>query len=101
MEIARRFLDSRRWWDLEPDVTHDVVVDGRGDPGGDDGAQVAVARGGDTLVAYLPSRLTLKVRSRPALRPALRGFWFDPRTGASTAIGAFPREGVRAFPPAG
>jgi hypothetical protein len=99
MEIARRFLESRRWWDLEPDITHEVVVDGRGDPGGDDGAQVAVARGGDTLVAYLPARLTLKVRLDRLCGPALRGFWFDPRTGASTAIGEFPREGVRSFPP--
>ena len=99
MEIARRFFDSRRWWELEPDITHEVVVDGRGDPGGDDGAQVAVARGGDALVAYVPSRLTLKVRLDRLSGPALRGFWFDPRTGTATAIGTFPREGVRSFQP--
>ena len=51
------------------------------------------------LVAYLPSRLTLKVRLDRLSGQALRGFWFDPRTGVSTAIGTFPREGVRAFPP--
>jgi len=99
MEIARRFFDSLEWWELEPDIAHQFVVDGRGDPGGNDGAQVAVARGGDTLVAYLPSRLTLKVRLPRLSGEALRGFWFDPRTGAATPIGTFPRDGVRPFQP--
>jgi hypothetical protein len=99
MEIARRFFDSRDWWALEPDITHDVVVDGRGDPGGDDGAQVAVTRGGDLLVAYLPSRLTLTVRLDRLSGPELRGHWFDPRTGTATSIGTMPRAGVRAFSP--
>jgi hypothetical protein len=99
MEIARRFFDARAWWDLEPDITHQVVVDGRGDPGGDDGAQVAVARDGGALVAYLPSRLTLKVRMDRLAGTALRGSWFEPRTGEATTIGPFPREGVRSFQP--
>ena len=99
MTIARAFLESRAWWRLEPDITHEVVVDGRGDPGGDDGAQVAVTPDGDTLVAYLPSRLTLQVRLERLSGPAIRGFWLDPRQGASIDIGTFPREGVRAFQP--
>jgi len=99
MEIARRLLESRDWWRLVPDVEHQVVVAGQGDPGGDDGAQVAVAPNGDTLVAYLPSRLTLEVRLDRLSGKAVRGYWCDPRTGAATAIGPFPREGVRAFQP--
>lgn len=99
MEIARAFLESREWWRLVPDVTHQVVVDGRGDPGGDDGAQVAVTPDGDTLVAYLPSRLTLRVRLDRLSGPAVRGYWCDPRRGTALEMGPFPRAGVRAFQP--
>jgi hypothetical protein len=101
MEIARRFFDTVPWWQLEPDIEHQLVVDGRGDPGGDDGAQVAATAGRDLLVAYLPSRLTLTVRLDRLSGASIRGSWFSPQTGKTTAIDAVPREGVRPFQPPG
>jgi hypothetical protein len=40
-----------------------------------------VTGGRDTLVAYLPSRRTIRVALGELRGPALAGFWFDPRTG--------------------
>jgi hypothetical protein len=99
MGHVRTLFESRAWWELEPDVAHRFVVEGHGDPGADDGVQAAVTSGRDTLVAYLPSRRTIRVALGELRGPSLAGFWFDPRTGASTAIPPCPRTGTRAFEP--
>jgi hypothetical protein len=101
MTHVRELFESRAWWDLEPDAAHRFVVDGHGDPGADDGVQAAATAAGDTLVAYLPSRRSIKVDLRGMRGTRLSGFWFDPRNGAATAIPPFPRQGTRAFEPPG
>jgi len=101
MSHVRALFESRAWWDLETDVAHRFVVDGHGDPGADDGVQAAVTGTGDTLLAYLPARRTIRVDLGQLSGAELVGFWFDPRSGASTPIPAFRREGTRAFEPPG
>ena len=70
---------------------------GTATPARDDGVQAAVTAARDTLIAYLPARRALRVDS-PVLcaARALRGFWFDPRTGDATRDSAVPARGRRA-----
>ncbi len=99
MSHARALFESRAWWDLEADVAHRLVVEGHGDPGADDGVQAAATSSRDTLIAYLPTRRTIRVDLRQLSGARLAGFWFDPRTGSSTPIPPFPRAGTRTFEP--
>jgi hypothetical protein len=99
MRHVRTLFEARAWWDLVPDVEHRFVIEGHGDPGADDGVQVAVTGARDTLIAYVPSRRKIRV-ALDALRGAmLCGFWYDPRTGDSTAITPFARSGSRELEP--
>jgi hypothetical protein len=99
MSHVRALFESRPWWDLEPDVAHRFVVEGHGDPGSDDGVQAATTADGSVLMAYLPSRRAIRVAVGRLSGTRLNGFWFDPRTGASTPIPPFPRERARSFEP--
>jgi len=99
MSHARTLFESRAWWELVPDLEHRFVVDGHDDPGADDGVQAAVTPGRDTLIAYLPRARPLKIAAERLRGARLRGFWYDPRTGTSTAIPPFAREAVRVLEP--
>ncbi len=99
MSHVRTLFESRRWWELVPDLEHRFVIDGHGDPGADDGVQAAITAGRDTLIAYLPSARALKVAVERLSGTRLRGFWYDPRTGTSTEIPPFAREALRALAP--
>jgi hypothetical protein len=61
------------------------------------------ARSADSshALAYTPLGRPLAVRLGALRGPAVRAGWFDPRTGARTAIGTFPAQGERTFDPPG
>ncbi len=99
MRHVRTLFETRAWWDLVPDVEHRFVIEGHGDPGADDGVQVAVTGARDTLIAYFPSRRKIRVALDALSGAMLRGFWYDPRTGDSTAIAPFARAGSRELEP--
>jgi hypothetical protein len=89
---------SRPWYDLEPDRRHQLVVEGHGESGADDGVQAAVTRDRRTLVAYLPAgRKQVRVDLEQLPARQLRAHWYDPRTGEATLIESFARAGSRAF----
>jgi hypothetical protein len=89
---------SRPWYDLEPDRTHQLVVEGHWESGADDGVQAAYTRDRTTLLAYLPApRREVRVDLERLIGRRMRGHWFDPRTGAATPIEPFDRAGTRVF----
>jgi hypothetical protein len=98
MAHAWGLFRSRPWQELEPDRTHQVVVEGHWESGADEGVQAATTRGGDTLIAYLPrARKEVRVDLERLSGRHLRAHWYDPRTGQATLIGAFDRSGTRVF----
>ena len=109
-----RLFQSRRWYDLVPDLSgstkvHDspgaanltrgVVTGGIGEVNGFD--YVAAARTSDsaTVMAYLPSTRTVTVEMLEISGSQAKVWWFNPRTGSATASGEFPTQGSREFTP--
>ncbi|MCG6926016.1 MAG: glycoside hydrolase family 140 protein [Acidobacteria bacterium] len=98
MAHALALFRSRPWYELEPDRTHQFVVEGHWESGSDEGVQAAVTRRHDTLIAYLPrGRRTVLVDLERFSHGPLQGHWFNPRTGEATPIGSFGRSGTQAF----
>jgi acetyl esterase/lipase len=95
--LARRLLTSRAFLKLAPDP---AALDGDGGDGAGH-QQAATASDGSYLLAYTPLGAPLRVRLERLRGPSVRATWFDPRTGAETAIGTFPATGVRSFDPPG
>ena len=50
-------------------------------------------------MVYAPVGRTFSVKMSLITGPSVKAWWFNPRTGAATAIGAFPNTGERAFTP--
>ena len=95
MGIMRRLFESRRWQKLEPDQS--IIVAGQ--RRGENHVQAARASDGEFLFVYIPrgSKLTIdmtKIKGRQAI-----AYWFNPRDGQATMIGAFPCRGKREFSP--
>jgi hypothetical protein len=93
MSHARALFESRPWHELEPDVDHVFGVEGHWDSGDDDGVLVATTRGRDCLIAHVPPERSIRIALERLSGPALRAWWFDPRTGQAREIGRFERSG--------
>jgi hypothetical protein len=92
---------SRPWYTLAPDDKHQVVVDGLGEFNGLDYLAAARSPDGSLVMAYLPSSRTFTVDMTKMSGEAAKAWWFNPRTGKSTAAGEFPTTGKRQFTPPG
>jgi len=100
MSHAIALFRSRPWYDLEPDRTHQFVVEGHGESGADEGVQAAVTRDRTTVVAYLPAgRREVRVDLERLPGRRFRAWWFDPRTGIAASPLPFDRSGSRTFAP--
>ena len=97
MGFAKRLFLSRPFDRLVPDTS--LVV-----AGSDDGpARLAAASDADGhyVMIYAPYGSPIEVDLSALTGHRIRAWWFDPRTGAATSIGAFAREGVHRFDPPG
>jgi hypothetical protein len=103
MMHVRALFESRAWYDLVPDARHEIIVEGHGDSGSDDGVQAAATRSRDTLIALLPPGHSITVDLERLSGEKLKGYWFDPRTGRPTEIGIIEHKGLHPFrtPPGG
>jgi hypothetical protein len=113
MAYLQKLFLARAWQKLVPDQKHKVVTAGYGtfDAGATPGNvyvmtsdYVTAARtpDGSLVMAYLPSRRTVKVdMSQPSAPATAR--WFDPSRGTYTAISGSPltNKGEHAFTPPG
>jgi hypothetical protein len=95
------------WWDLLPSGTgtgfagKTLVTSGGGTNGGLDWVTSAVTSTGSHLLAYIPTTGGTAARTitidMTAMKGSAQASWWDPATGARTAIGAFPNTGAQAF----
>ena len=99
MGHALALFRSRPWHQLEPDRTHQVVVEGHWESGSDEGVQTAVTSDGRTLMAYLPGQMAIRVDLERLSPTLLQAHWFDPRTGEATLIGSFRGHDTQSFKP--
>ena len=101
MQHGRALMESRPFLSRIPD--NDVVVTGTV-PTSVPGAgryQFVATRDADGSYAmvYAPVGRPFSVKMSAIAGPTVKAWWFNPRTGAATAIGTFPNTGERAFTP--
>jgi hypothetical protein len=92
-----RLFTSRAFQELVPDTAHVVLTGGY--QSGDTLATTARTRDGSTVIAYVPSRRAVTIDMAKVSGSAADAWWFDPRSGQATFVGAFPTSGARAFTP--
>jgi len=96
---GRRLLESRPFLTRVPD--DDLIVPGdvpTAMPGAGLYRFVATRdRDGTYAMVYAPTGRPFRVRTGRLAGDRLRAWWFDPRTGAATAAGEFPRTDEREF----
>jgi len=101
MARLRALFLSRPWYALVPDDKHQVVIDGLGEFNGLDYLAAARSADGGLVMAYMPSGRMFIVDMTKVAGKAAKAWWFNPRTGHSTAAGQFSTTGKRQFIPPG
>ena len=118
-----KLFRSREHWKLVPDIDHTVMTSGydsrdffssawelfrsaaRREPYrlGSVSSVAARTSDGQTIIAYVPngymSAITVDLSKITDPRAEAKGWWFSPRSGSSTLIGAFSTSGKRSFRP--
>ena len=95
MLVLRRLMESRPFLSRIPDQS---LIDGDAGSGAD---HVRAARGDGYAFFYVPTGKPLGVRANALPAAQVTAWWFDPRTGAATRIGALPGAEARRFTPPG
>ncbi len=101
MARLNKLFQSRPWEQLVPDERHEVVTGGLGEFNGLDILMAARAQDGSTVIAYLPTSRKVTVDMSKLSGANAKAWWFDPRTGKSSAAGEFPTTDARDFIPPG
>jgi hypothetical protein len=94
-----KLFRSRRWFDLVPDQKHEVVIAGVGEFLGNDYLAAGRTLDGNTVIAYMPTKRTIKVDMSKVSGAQAVAWWFDPSRGRVTEAGAFRTTGIREFTP--
>jgi hypothetical protein len=94
-----KLFRSRDWFNLVPDQDHKIVTSGLGEFNGLDYLAAARTRDADTVIAYMPSRRTITVDLAKLNGNQAQGWWFNPRDGKATSIGALPTGASKEFTP--
>ena len=101
MRHGRALLESRPFLTRIPDqsiLVEDAVPTSV--PGAGRYAFVATRDSeGSYAMVYAPVGRAFRVRMDVIRGPSVKAWWFNPRTGAATAIGAFPNTGQQMFTP--
>ena len=106
LSYVKQLFGSRKWYDLVPDRTHQVLIRGFGHYSKDDAipddtyATAASTADGTLAMAYLPDirKVTIDMSK---LSGQVTARWFDPSNAAFTDIGSFANTGTQDFTPPG
>ena len=99
LKHLRSLFESRPWWKLLPDVRNVVAIEGRGTFANNDYVVTALADDGSFALSYLPTRRTPTIDLSKLSGEKGNAWWFNPRTGTTTAAGQFTEKRPRAFAP--
>jgi len=92
MGIMKQFIDKIKWWKLQPDMEHQVLVGGFGTFMTDDYAVCAISENGVQAVIYSPVKQTFELKL-PDFGQHCRLRWYDPSNGKYLAIDMrFPKK---------
>ncbi|HAQ18934.1 MAG TPA: hypothetical protein DCR40_06820 [Prolixibacteraceae bacterium] len=92
MGILKQLTDKTKWWRLQPDIGHQLLVGGFGTYMTDDFAVCAVAENGSLAMIYTPAKQSLELRL-PDYGQHCRLRWYDPANGKYSSIDMrFPKK---------
>lgn len=92
MAIMKLLIDKIKWWKLQPDVDHQLIVGGYGNFLNDDYAVCSVSENKSQAIVYTPVSQSLELRL-PDFGQHCRLRWFDPVTGKYSPIDMrFPKK---------
>ncbi len=95
MQFLKRLMLSRPFFERVPDQS---LLEG---PNGTKHDYAIATRGADYLFAYIYSGRALRIRMGVITGTQVRAWWYNPRNGSASPIGAFGNRGVRTFTPPG
>ena len=75
------------WWELVPDLKHELIVEGRGEYRGLDLCTSARTPDRRLAIAYLPTSRSIVVDLGVMAGPRVRVTWFDPEAGSTLTAG--------------
>ena len=100
-EYLGRLMRSREHWKMVPDITHAVVTSGYGS--GWTLTTTSRTSDGQTIIAYVPTgssaTLTVDMSKITSSSNQANCWWYNPRDGRATLIGAYANTGSRNFTP--
>ena len=85
LAFVKQLIDKIKWWKLQPDIDHQLLVGGYGTYMADDYAVCAVSENGMQAVIYTPVKQSLELKL-PDFGQHCRARWFDPVTGKYSSI---------------
>jgi hypothetical protein len=95
-----KLMNTRPWWNCVPDTNHTVVISGYGTSGTVDYIVCTREASGKTIMAYIPQDTMTPTMDMTKLSGSTaNAWWYNPRTGAATAIGTYNTIGTRPFIP--
>lgn len=95
-----RLMNTRPWYNCVPDANHLGIVSGYGAWGSTAYVSVMREATGKTILAYIPQdSLTPTVNLTQISGSSANAWWYDPRTGAASAIGNYNTSGTATFTP--
>lgn len=93
MHLKNLFM-SQAWYNLVPDMEHEVIVDGYGS--GDTYAAAARSMYGKLVVIYVPNNRKMRV-NMTTLSDIAKAVWYDPTNGKYREMGRFDNNGSKIF----
>ncbi len=95
-----KLMNTRPWWNCIPDYSNTVVTAGYGIYGQQNYVTCMREATGKSVIAYIPGySMTPTVNMTQISGPAALAWWYDPRSGAATAIGGYATIGTQTFSP--
>jgi hypothetical protein len=90
-----RFFESVPWWQLVPDLRHQILLQGYGQYTKSDYVTAAATADKSWFVAYMPKPGPLTIDLGQLQGPKITARWYNPRTGEYTSAGEFSNQGVK------
>lgn len=95
-----KLMNTRPWWNCVPDTNHTVITGGYGTSGTIDYITCIREATGKTVMAYIPQDdMTPTVAMTNISSSTASAWWYNPSTGAATAIGTYNTSGTQTFTP--
>lgn len=95
-----RLMRTRPWWNCIPDTNHTTISSGAGIYGAVKYITCMREATGKTVIAYIPNgTMQPSVNLARISGASANAWWYDPRSGAATAIGNFTTIGTQKFTP--